>query len=211
MCTQSPPLRFPHDLSPWFLPFPLGIQEVWLCVWGGGRIWIPNLNYCVLIPTMPPKSRGVWTLETSSSLWSRLGHQGREVRMMCFAPGGSNPAFGPAWPPVGVAGICYLSEDCVLMGKRRLWSETVGFKFQLGLWAVWLQQLIYPLWSSTSTPVKWEPNNSSSFIAFIVRLNTTWNNVDSEQTYGHQGGKGGGDELGDWDWHIYTTIYKIDN
>ena len=39
-----------------------------------------------------------------------------------------------------------------------------------------------------------------------------------EQTYGHQGGKVGGeggvwwwDELGDWDWHVYTNIYKIDN
>ena len=40
-----------------------------------------------------------------------------------------------------------------------------------------------------------------------------------EQTYGHQGGKVVGwwggewrcDELGDWDWHIYTNMYKIDN
>ena len=41
-----------------------------------------------------------------------------------------------------------------------------------------------------------------------------------EQTYGHQGGKAVGegvvvmvwcDELGDWDWHIYTNMYKIDN
>ena len=28
--------------------------------------------------------------------------------------------------------------------------------------------------------------------------------------YGHQGGKRW-DELGDWDWHICTTMYKIDN
>ena len=26
-----------------------------------------------------------------------------------------------------------------------------------------------------------------------------------------KGGKGGWDELGDWDWNIYTTMYKIDN
>ena len=35
-----------------------------------------------------------------------------------------------------------------------------------------------------------------------------------EQTYGTgAGGKGGWDELGDWDWHIYTidTLHKIDN
>ena len=25
------------------------------------------------------------------------------------------------------------------------------------------------------------------------------------------GGKGGRDKLGDWDWHIPTTIYKIDD
>ena len=25
------------------------------------------------------------------------------------------------------------------------------------------------------------------------------------------GGNGGRDKLGDWDWHIYTTVYKIDN
>ena len=29
-----------------------------------------------------------------------------------------------------------------------------------------------------------------------------------KQTYGSQGGKGGGDKLGDWDRHIHTTIYK---
>ena len=32
-----------------------------------------------------------------------------------------------------------------------------------------------------------------------------------EQMYRHQDGKGGWDELGDWDWHIYTNMYKIDN
>ena len=38
-----------------------------------------------------------------------------------------------------------------------------------------------------------------------------------EQTYGQQGGKtvvGGGwwcAELGDWDWHVYTDVYKIDD
>ena len=38
-----------------------------------------------------------------------------------------------------------------------------------------------------------------------------------EQTYGHQGGKtvvGWGwwcAELGDWDWHVYTDVYKIDD
>lgn len=32
-----------------------------------------------------------------------------------------------------------------------------------------------------------------------------------EQTYGYQGGSGGGGELGYWDWHIYTSMYKIAN
>ena len=32
-----------------------------------------------------------------------------------------------------------------------------------------------------------------------------------KQTYGYQGGKGGRDNLGYWDWHIHTIIYKIDN
>ena len=32
-----------------------------------------------------------------------------------------------------------------------------------------------------------------------------------KQTYGYQGGKGGRDKLGDWNWHIQTSIYKIDN
>ena len=38
-----------------------------------------------------------------------------------------------------------------------------------------------------------------------------------EQMYGHQGGKtmvGWGlccAELGDWDWHVYTDVYKIDD
>ena len=32
-----------------------------------------------------------------------------------------------------------------------------------------------------------------------------------KQTYGYQGIKTEGDKLGDCDWHIHTTIYKIDN
>ena len=34
-----------------------------------------------------------------------------------------------------------------------------------------------------------------------------------EQMYGHQGGEGEWEKLGDWDWHIYTidTMYKIDS
>ena len=38
-----------------------------------------------------------------------------------------------------------------------------------------------------------------------------------EQTYGHQGGKtavGWGwwcAELGNWDWHVYSDVYKIDD
>ena len=30
-------------------------------------------------------------------------------------------------------------------------------------------------------------------------------------TKGHQGGKGEGDNLGDWDRHIYTNVYKMDS
>ena len=82
---------------------------------------------------MLSKSSGVWTLETSSSLWSRLGDQGREVRMMWFAPEAAVPASDLAWLPAGVAGICYFSGSHVLIDERRLWSETVGFKFQLSL------------------------------------------------------------------------------
>ena len=32
-----------------------------------------------------------------------------------------------------------------------------------------------------------------------------------EQTYEHQGGKKEWDKLGDWGWHIYGTMYKINN
>ena len=32
-----------------------------------------------------------------------------------------------------------------------------------------------------------------------------------KQTYSHQVGKGRRDKLGDWDRHIYTTIYKTDS
>ena len=32
-----------------------------------------------------------------------------------------------------------------------------------------------------------------------------------EQTYGFQGRERGWDELGDWDWHICSTMYKTDN
>ena len=32
-----------------------------------------------------------------------------------------------------------------------------------------------------------------------------------EQMHGHQRGKEKWDELGDWDWHIYPTMYKIGN
>ena len=37
-----------------------------------------------------------------------------------------------------------------------------------------------------------------------------------EQTYAHQRGKAAVgvcvcDELGDWDWHVYTDVHKIDD
>ena len=32
-----------------------------------------------------------------------------------------------------------------------------------------------------------------------------------EQTYGYQGRGREWDKLGDWDWHIYVTTYKINN
>ena len=32
-----------------------------------------------------------------------------------------------------------------------------------------------------------------------------------ERTYRYLGGKSGWDELGAWDGHIYTIMYKIDN
>ena len=33
-----------------------------------------------------------------------------------------------------------------------------------------------------------------------------------KQIYGYQRGKvGGTDKLGVWDWHVHTTIFKIDN
>ena len=36
-------------------------------------------------------------------------------------------------------------------------------------------------------------------------------NRDTEIENKHQGGEGGWDELEDWDWCIYTTMYKIGN
>ena len=35
--------------------------------------------------------------------------------------------------------------------------------------------------------------------------------TDVENKHGYQGIRRGMDKLEDWDWHIYTTIYKIDN
>ena len=37
--------------------------------------------------------------------------------------------------------------------------------------------------------------------------------AEIETQYGYQGEGGWWDELGDWDWHIYTidTMYKVDN
>ena len=32
-----------------------------------------------------------------------------------------------------------------------------------------------------------------------------------KETCGYQRGKGGKDKLGDWDWHLHTTVYRIDN
>ena len=31
------------------------------------------------------------------------------------------------------------------------------------------------------------------------------------QMYGHQEGTGEYKELGDWDWHTHSTVYKTDN
>ena len=45
-----------------------------------------------------------------------------------------------------------------------------------------------------------------------IQKNGTGELIYREQIYRYQGGEGGGwDELGDWDRHIYTTTYKVDN
>ena len=31
-----------------------------------------------------------------------------------------------------------------------------------------------------------------------------------KQAYGYQGNRAGEGYLGDWDWHVYTTIHKVD-
>ena len=40
-------------------------------------------------------------------------------------------------------------------------------------------------------------------------------NSDTDVENKHMDAKGesggGGDELGDWDWHVYTNMYKIDD
>ena len=43
-----------------------------------------------------------------------------------------------------------------------------------------------------------------------------WDTEVEKKKYGYQGGKaagggGGGDELGDWDWHVYTDVYEMDD
>ena len=45
-----------------------------------------------------------------------------------------------------------------------------------------------------------------------LNLGPLWVEMQNlKQTYGCQGVRVGRDKLGDWDWHVHTTIYKIDN
>ena len=55
-------------------------------------------------------------------------------------------------------------------------------------------------------------------VAYMWNLMVQMNFLESknndkyrQQIYDYQGGKSKWDKLGDWYWHIYTTIYKIDN
>ena len=51
----------------------------------------------------------------------------------------------------------------------------------------------------------------------LMLLNSKWNFTESQQQLRKmtlrsiKAGTRGADKLGDWDWHIHTTIYKIDN
>ena len=50
------------------------------------------------------------------------------------------------------------------------------------------------------------------FIKLIKTINLQNRIVtDTENTHMVMKGEEGRDKLGDWDWHIYTTVYKIDN
>ena len=71
----------------------------------------------------------------------------------------------------------------------------------------------------TQNEVKSEREREISYnIAFMWNLMVQTNFLESKNNdkyrqwiYDYQGGKGKWDKLGDWYWHIYTMIYKIDN
>ena len=96
----------------------------------------------------------------------------------------------------------------ILLNRKKVW-----------IWVSWAEvgepRAYYMEWGKS------EREKQIYINAYVWNLGGKWHrwsylqtiNRDKcrEQMYGHQRGKGKWDELGDWDWHIYPTMYKIGN
>ena len=52
---------------------------------------------------------------------------------------------------------------------------------------------------------------SRKMVQMILFVKQKYRHRHKEKNYGHQGGKGWRDKLGNWDWHTYTTEYSTLN
>lgn len=83
------------------------------------------------IPARPPAAGNTPAL-CAVELVNQAGKSEEDV--VCIK--GSNPSFWPRLASREGGYIYYLTGGQAVMGRRRLWSETVGFEFQLCLLAV---------------------------------------------------------------------------
>ena len=66
------------------------------------------------------------------------------------------------------------------------------------------------LWDPTMCSHQ-KPEESRTWYG-LIHIQPREKNLHRKQAYGYQRGKvGSRDKLGVWDWHIHTTIFKIDN
>ena len=97
---------------------------------------------------------------------------------------------------------------------RRLWTHTVGgLKFLKNKQKRQGKTDVYPFPSISFSLADISIKNVFNLCGILKNgTKQKQSHRCRKQTYGYQGGKGGRrDKSGDWDWHVHTTIYKLDN
>ena len=101
-----------------------------------------------------------------------------------------------------------LYDDKTRLKSTKLWQQLVVSSRP---WMTASQHFDCPLFPRLNWPTLGTMWRSRKMVQMNLSAKETQRHRRREQTYGYQGQKGRWDELGDWNWHLYTTMHKIGN